>query len=410
MVSKVTFINSVFEKKVLLYGTLSMLIIQCIFLYRFNTDKHFQLSYFLTSMIALSVISLLALKINKMLLTSLLSCVSGIVSCVILIWAFGGLRAPGVQWLCVFPIVLGSFFGRRSFVLSMLAIGFAFLFFDQMGESPIVLSSQKYQFEKNLNLVFLCIFTTVIVYAFLDSIEHYQAKLSKQRDVNDKLLRVLLHDISNPLTVIGFVSKKINKEEETKLTKKLDVNYRAIQQILNDMKVLNKYSQTDESLFVEVVSAKEILIDVLNVFEDVAKRKKVNLLIESFISEDSLLKTNIGLLKSQVLYNLISNAIKFTPANHSVTVRAFEVGQRIYFEVKDEGEGIESSMIDELFNTFKSVSCEGTDGEAGSGHGLSLVVYFLKRLKGEFEVLTKDNEYSITKGTAIRVSFEVYGD
>ncbi|MDZ7766246.1 MAG: hybrid sensor histidine kinase/response regulator [Melioribacteraceae bacterium] len=89
-------------------------------------------------------------------------------------------------------------------------------------------------------------------------------------------------------------------------------------------------------------------------------------------------------LMSQAITNLISNAIKFTPRKKSITISAnkFKVGL-IELIVKDEGSGISEKDQEKIFKIDQKFTMEGTEGEKGSGLGLTLVKEITERHKGE---------------------------
>ena len=87
---------------------------------------------------------------------------------------------------------------------------------------------------------------------------------------------------------------------------------------------------------------------------------------------DCLLRGDPGRLR-QVLSNLVANAIKFTPAGGSVTVRAEKDGGFVRFEVRDTGAGIPADKLDRVFESFYQVSETGDMArERGSGLGLTI--------------------------------------
>ena len=95
-------------------------------------------------------------------------------------------------------------------------------------------------------------------------------------------------------------------------------------------------------------------------------------------------------LISQVITNLISNAIKFSPEFKSVQISA-EIfnDEKIEFIIKDEGIGIADGFKEKLFKVEKMFSTEGTKGEKGTGLGLSLVKEIIEKHKGDIWFYTE---------------------
>ncbi|WP_127716200.1 HAMP domain-containing sensor histidine kinase [Halobacteriovorax sp. HLS] len=405
--AKKSFFRSTYKKDLLLYSIISVSIIQLVFLYRFYFDGFLICVYFLLPFIPINTAAIILLKKHERHYSSYMICFSGALTAVTLIWLFGGFKAPAPFWIAFSPLFFGALFGRKSLPVSiayMLSSYAIFYFFD----SPIQLQPKAYLEEKLVNLAMLSLIIPIVVYGYLNSFDKYQRNLNEQYRRNKKLLRVLLHDISNPLSVIRFIHKKIKASIDPTLAQKLEANSSAIYKIIDDVKLYEEGSSNKERFFKEVISADCVLKDIHNIFDEIAHKKGVSIIVENFLSDEIQIKTNLGLLQNQILYNLISNAIKFTPKGSNVTIRANCIGGKVVFEVLDEGPGIEKSKIILLDSDQRIHSSLGTDGELGSGYGLGLVVYFLKNLGGELDVLTSETESEISLGTLFRIQIPEY--
>ena len=87
-----------------------------------------------------------------------------------------------------------------------------------------------------------------------------------------------------------------------------------------------------------------------------------------------------------VLRNLVSNAVKFTPANGSININAFIDDDKYRVEVIDNGNGISEENINKLFKIESSFSTNGTADEKGTGLGLVLCMDFIKKNNGTIGV------------------------
>jgi signal transduction histidine kinase len=74
----------------------------------------------------------------------------------------------------------------------------------------------------------------------------------------------------------------------------------------------------------------------------------------------------------QILNNLISNALKFSPPGAAVTLQASRVNGSIVVSVRDQGQGIPAEELDKLFKPFGKTSTRSTDGERSTGLGLAI--------------------------------------
>jgi signal transduction histidine kinase len=102
----------------------------------------------------------------------------------------------------------------------------------------------------------------------------------------------------------------------------------------------------------------------------------------------------------QILDNLISNAIKFTPSEKMVFVRLLKDDSNVIVQIEDQGQGILPEELPFIFNRFQKLSPKPTAGEPSIGLGLSIVKEFTQMMGGKIEV-----ESTINEGTKFTLSF-----
>jgi signal transduction histidine kinase len=100
-----------------------------------------------------------------------------------------------------------------------------------------------------------------------------------------------------------------------------------------------------------------------------------------------------------IIRNLLSNAIKFTPKGGSIFLDAKEENGQIKISIKDSGVGMNQNTVDKIFAN-EIISLKGTNGEKGSGLGLSLTKEFIENNNGTFNICSKPD-----KGTEITITF-----
>ena len=118
---------------------------------------------------------------------------------------------------------------------------------------------------------------------------------------------------------------------------------------------------------------RELLAEVVSTLESKAKRLQVSLRVDGDGSFCPPLRADKALL-TEVLRNLVDNAIKYTPEHGVVKLRAQHEGQSLAFSVSDTGVGIPEESIEKLFRKFSRVENPLSKRERGSGLGL----YFTK--------------------------------
>jgi signal transduction histidine kinase len=102
----------------------------------------------------------------------------------------------------------------------------------------------------------------------------------------------------------------------------------------------------------------------------------------------------------QVLYNLLANAVGFSPHDAAVTIRARHNEHRVIFSVTDSGPGIPSDVKDKVFDWFESHS--NGSRHRGAGLGLSLVRSFVELHGGKVHV-----DSVVGKGTTVTCDFPI---
>ena len=92
----------------------------------------------------------------------------------------------------------------------------------------------------------------------------------------------------------------------------------------------------------------------------------------------------------QAITNLVTNAIKFSEAETTVTVTAAAVGESIRISVADEGQGIPEDEVSELFHDFTRTSVRPTAGESSTGLGLAIVKRIVEAHHGAVDVASRE--------------------
>ncbi len=140
-------------------------------------------------------------------------------------------------------------------------------------------------------------------------------------------------------------------------------------------------------LEIEELDLKEQVKIVLGVLSEVAANKKVYLIDK--IENNTILQTDRNVLQT-IIRNLINNAIKFTPANGSITIDSKKNNEGlIEISIIDTGIGMDDKLQKEIFNIGKKTVREGTNQEKGTGLGLSICKELVRKIGGTLHVESK---------------------
>jgi signal transduction histidine kinase len=149
----------------------------------------------------------------------------------------------------------------------------------------------------------------------------------------------------------------------------------------------------------EEVDLREILNETINEFGPIAREK--NILLESNINgKISLVKLDKQHAR-QVFNNLISNAIKFSPANKKIEVKLGADNDEIVTEIVDEGPGLTAEDKEKVFKKFQKLSAQPTGNEESSGLGLSIVKKYVEAMNAKVWVASTSG-----KGASFKVAFQ----
>lgn len=202
------------------------------------------------------------------------------------------------------------------------------------------------------------------------------------QEKND-LIKILAHDLRSPLNQISGLARLMEVEKEKNQT-----DY--IQKILEAAKRLNgmitkildvEAIETHRTnLVFEEIEILPLLNEITYAFEKTASEKNIS--VEIIATPALKVKTDRTYL-AEVIENLVSNALKFSPRNKSIQIRSLETDSKVEIHVKDEGPGFSEGDKKHLFQKFSKLSAQPTAGEQSTGLGLSIVKKFMELMGGE---------------------------
>jgi len=215
-----------------------------------------------------------------------------------------------------------------------------------------------------------------------------KAELASKTKAN--FLSTVTHELRTPLyAVTGLTNMLLDespKEHQVPHLKSLKFSGDYLLTFINDILQINKIEANKVELDPEVFNLKNKIENVMSALGNSAKDNGTKL---HFNYEDGLPETYNGdqLKISQILINLLGNAIKFTK-DGDIWVRAYKIEQQdemytLRFEIEDNGIGITKEKQDQMFESFSQGSVQINRKYGGTGLGLSIVKGLIKILKGK---------------------------
>jgi hypothetical protein len=220
--------------------------------------------------------------------------------------------------------------------------------------------------------------------------------------LKDEFIALVSHELRTPLTSIhGYLELVLDggagelAPEQQQFLTVVERNSRRLMQLVGDLLFMAQVEAGKLALDLEEVDLRQVLAECLEAAKPVADDKQIEL-VADLAETPSMLGDRSRL--AQVLDNLISNALKFTPTSGRVSVRVSRTGRDAVVEVADTGVGIPTEEQDRLFERFFRSSNATEQAIPGTGLGLTIAKTIVERHEGSIEIESAEG-----KGTTVRV-------
>lgn len=224
----------------------------------------------------------------------------------------------------------------------------------------------------------------------LKEIEEKNKKLEELSKLKNQFLGMAAHDLRNPIAGIKMGSSlllEINEnltEEEIDILKEINNSSNYMSNLLNDLLDVSAI----ESGNLNLNKKKENYIDFIKYCVKFNKgfAEKKNIFLE-IKSHEVMAEVNFDRNKiTQVINNLIGNAIKYSFPDTKIIVEIIKENDYIITSIIDQGQGIPSRELPDVFKEFHRTSVQTTAGETSTGLGLAIVKRIIEGHKGKLGV------------------------
>jgi signal transduction histidine kinase/ActR/RegA family two-component response regulator len=226
-------------------------------------------------------------------------------------------------------------------------------------------------------------------------------ELSEATKVKSEFLANMSHELRTPLNAIlgfsGLLSEQLNgsmNDKQKRFLRNIGEAGEHLLELINDVLDLSRVEAGKLELRPEVLILDLLLEPVSAAARASAQAKGVFYTVEAPDGAPIFLDpTRVR----QILFNLVSNAVKFTHGGGHVTLRAATEGRELRFEVADTGVGIPDAARDRMFGVFERFH-EGQADAAGTGLGLALTKRLVEQMNGSISFESQEG-----KGTTFHV-------
>ncbi|MDO8453094.1 MAG: HAMP domain-containing sensor histidine kinase [Sulfurimonas sp.] len=222
--------------------------------------------------------------------------------------------------------------------------------------------------QKNILITIIVVFLAIAVISWLLS-KLFMRPIHEKMNQIEQFIQDISHELNTPITALQISSKKAIQKGvyDEKILKNISISTKQLYSIYQSLAYLNFHMPKQE---VELIELKPILNRIIEYYSELSEAK--NITINADIN-DSVLK--IIDARAELLFsNLLSNAIKYSMPNTTITVTL----TKSFFSIEDEGIGIETEKLQEIFKLYKRSS----NLAGGFGVGLSIV----RQICEEFEI------------------------
>jgi signal transduction histidine kinase len=203
------------------------------------------------------------------------------------------------------------------------------------------------------------------------------ARLDAEERARRDLIAAVSHDLRTPITSLRLLADAIDDdvvdaEMRREYASRISTHVRALGALIDDLFELTRLESGELSWSMEQVRLDLLLREAVDAMRPSADAGAVS--VRAVLDEaPAAARANPERLQ-RVLFNLIQNAIRHTPPDGSVTVRARSIGNTIEIEVADTGCGIDVEHRERVFEPFYRADSSRTDGSAGLGLAVSRAI------------------------------------
>ncbi|MBQ8559475.1 MAG: HAMP domain-containing histidine kinase [Tyzzerella sp.] len=225
------------------------------------------------------------------------------------------------------------------------------------------------------------------------SLNYMSTQLRDMEDYQKKFIGNVSHDFRSPLTSIkGYLEAMadgtIPVEMQERYFKILLFETERLTDLTADLLTLNEFDTQNLLLDCTSFDIHEVIKNTASSFEGTCTQKRISI---ELLLNSKILNVNADKRKiQQVLYNLLDNAIKFSPNDSEITIETTERNGKVFVSVKDHGIGIPKKSISKIWDRFYKTDLSRGKDKKGTGLGLAIVKEIIQAHNENINVISTE--------------------
>ncbi len=239
----------------------------------------------------------------------------------------------------------------------------------------------------------------------LTQVESLNEDLKKMNEEKNTFMALVAHDLKNPLNAImGYAQlarvnpEQFSAEELEDMFNDIEVSARIMSELITNYLEYTTIEAGRVHLEMQEINISNAAIYVTDSFKSRSQSKDIK--IDLATSSDSIYVYADKNALTQVLDNLVSNAVKFSPSGTTVTINVEKLEDIVRCTVADQGPGISKEDQEKLFKKFARLTAKPTAGESSTGLGLSITKRLTEDMNGTIRCESQEG-----KGAAFILEF-----
>jgi len=236
-----------------------------------------------------------------------------------------------------------------------------------------------------------------------------QVDYKKEQMASKKMLSNISHDIKTPLTVIlGYLEiMRLNNQQDEMLCK-VEIKTKQVLEMINEFFTLAKLEAGDASIQLQKINLTESCRESVLGFYELLLQKEYQ--VDIAIPERKIYVQGESEAIRRVLYNLITNAIRYGSDGNYLGVRISEDNHWAYIEIIDKGKGIEKESAAQVFDRLYTMEDSRNRNIQGNGLGLTIAKNLAMQMGGDIFLDSEPGVRTVFTVKLKKINYETLGE